>query len=773
MKTVFKIAKTELRTLFYSPIAWFLIIVFLFQCSLSYINMLNSNAVTQEVGGRGLEYMAALTSRIFAGRGGVFGSIMEKLYFYIPLLTMGLISRETSSGTIKLLYSSPVNVWEIVLGKYVSMMIYSLLMVGMFGILIVAAYFNIQHVELRTLLSAALGFYLLLCAYSAIGLFMSCLTTYQVVAAVCSFIMLGFLSYIGQLWQGIDFVRDLTYFLSLTGRSSAMTSGLITSKDIIYFILITYIFLGLSIYRLKATRESKTVLVNAGRYTMIVVSALLIGYITSRPKFILYADVTNNHTHTLTPNAQRIIKNFGDDKLEVTVYNNLLGQFYYFGLPEQRNSFLQIWEPYLRFKPDIDFKYVNYYDSSFERNAFSAYSNGGKEPATLKEKAQQLVKSAGFKMSWFKSPEEIHKIINLRPELNRFVMQLKYKDRTTYLRVFNDQVVFPGETEVSAAFKRLQQAKMPKIIFLTGNLERSIYKTGDRNYQVLASEITFRNSLVNQGFDVDSVSLDTQEIPADITALVIADPKSELSPVTLAKVQQYIDKGGNLFIAGEPGKQSLLNPFLQQFGVQLMDGMIVQKSKDLAPDLVLANLTVNAKELIHSLDKPFKDSTVVSMPTATGLSYTTNSGYAVKELVVTNEKGSWLTKSRIVADSADVVFNAAQGDIKQSLPTVLGLSRKINGREQHIVIAGDADFMSVKELGRYNPTQTNFALSVGIYSWLDNKEFPIDTSRPPSEDNRVNISTDGVDLLRIFLVWLLPAAVLVFAAILLIRRKRK
>ena len=384
-----------------------------------------------------------------------------------------------------------------------------------------------------------------------------------------------------------------------------------------------------------------------------------------------------------------------------------------------------------------------------------------------------MAKSSGFKMSLFLSPEEIHKIIDLKPELNRFVMQLKYKDRTTFLRVFNDQAIFPSETEVSAAFKRLQKAKMPRIIFLTGNLERSIYKTSDRDYQVLASEITFRNALVNQGFDVDSVSLDTQDIPADITALVIADPKSELSAVTLAKVQQYIDKGGNLFIAGEPGKQAILNPFLQQFGVQLMDETIVQKTKDIAPDLALPNLTVHAKELYYSLEKPVNDSAVISMPTATGLSYTTNSGYTVKELLVTDAKNSWLTRSRIVADSAEVVFNAAQGDVMKSVPTILGLTRKVNGREQRIVIAGDADFMSVKELRRFNPPQANFLFSVGIYSWLDNNEFPINTSRPRSKDNRVNISTDGVDILRIFLVWLLPAVVLIFAAILLIRRKRK
>lgn len=772
MKTVFKIAKTELKTLFYSPIAWFLLIVFLFQCSLSYINVLNGNAVTQELGGRGLDYMKDLTGRIFAGRGGVFGSIMEKLYFYIPLLTMGLISRETSSGTIKLLYSSPVKVWQIILGKYVSMMVYSLLMVAGFGILIVAAWFNIPHLELGTLLAAALGFYLLLCAYSAIGLFMSCLTTYQVVAAVCTFVMIGFLSYIGQLWQGVDFVRDLTYFLSLSGRAQAMMAGLITSKDIIYFIAIIYIFLGMSIVRLKATRESKTAAQNAVRYVMVVVSALLIGYITSRPRVVLYADVTNNKTRTLTPNAQRIIKELGDDKLEVNVYSNMLDQYYYFGLPQFRNNFLAIWEPYLRFKPDIEFTYTNYYDSVYSRNGIM-FSTGGKEPATLKEKAQQMAKSNGFKMSLFKTPEEIHKIIDLKPENNRFVMQLKYKGRTTFLRIFDDQLIFPSETEVSAAFKRLLQAKMPKILFLSGNLERSVYKNGDRDYHTLASETTFRNALVNQGFDVDSVSLDAQDLPGDVTALVIADPKTELSSLALAKIQQYVNKGGNLFIAGEPGKQSVLNPFLKQFDVQLMDGVIVQKHRELSQDLVLGNLTTAAATFTSDVKEAFDDSVVVSMPTAAALSYKADSGYAVKELVTTDPEKAWLTTGKVVADSAALEFNAAQGDIKKALPTMLGLSRKVNGKEQRIIIAGDADFMSIKELQRYNPRQTNFVFATGIFSWLDNGDFPIDTSRPPGKDNRVNISTDGVDVLRIFLVWVLPGVLLLFGAILLIRRKRK
>src|SRR5450756_1991984 len=128
---------------------------------------------------------------------------------------MGLISREINGGTIKLLYSSPVKIWQIVFGKYLAMMVFSGVLVLIAGIFIITALFQVQSVDVLQLVSAALGLFLLLCAYSAIGLFMSSLTTYQVVAAVSSFVMIGILSYIGKLWQEYDVVRDVTYFLSI------------------------------------------------------------------------------------------------------------------------------------------------------------------------------------------------------------------------------------------------------------------------------------------------------------------------------------------------------------------------------------------------------------------------------------------------------------------------------------------------------------------------------------------------------------------------------
>ncbi|MBS0031833.1 DUF4350 domain-containing protein [Chitinophaga sp. 22321] len=766
MKTIFRIAKTELRTLFYSPIAWFLMIVFLIQCGVTYLGTVEAVAREQEAGGK---FFGSVVEYVFLSNQGMLGGVLRNLYLYIPLLTMGLISRETSSGTIKLLYSSPIRVREIVFGKFLAMMIYSLLLVAILAVFVGSAMFQVKSPDTGLLMSSLLGVYLLLCAYSAIGLFMSCLTTYQVVAAVCTFVMIGLLSYVGSLWQDIAFVRNLTYFLSISGRTGKMLVGLITTKDVIYFLAIVYLFLGLSIYKIKAGMESKPPMVKAGRYVFVVVSTLVIGYFSSVPSLVGYYDATRAKERTLTPNAQKIIKELGDEPLEVTAYNNLLGRHWDLGSPESYNQNLARWEPYTRFKHNIELKTVLYYDSSYENPGMFRYYPG----KTLEQVAKQYADSKDLTMDLFKTPAEIRKMVDLKPELNRYVMQLKYKGRTTFLRVFDDNRQWPGETEVSAAFKRLLQAKMPKIIFLTGHLERNINKLGDREYKVLTNLTTFRNSLLNQGFDVDTLSLDAQEIPAGISALVLADPKVALTAANMQKLQQYVNNGGNLLVAGEPGKQSILNPFLRQLGVQLMDGILVQTSKDLQPELVSPYLTATAASFYPALIHAHHDSAMVSMPRVTALSYADTGAFSIKPLLVTNIKTCWLKKDNLVTDSAEIVFSPENGDEQKTFATAVSLTRKVNNKEQRIVVTGDADFMANAELQRFNMRAANFVFNTALFSWLSYGEYPIDSTRPKPEDTAVLLTKAQVKFLRIIYLWVLPGVLLAFGAILLIRRKRK
>src|SRR6185312_1628282 len=320
MKTTWRIAKLELNTLFYSPIAWFLSIVFFFQCALAYTERIDRVLTNQNLGGQYLEYINFSTAGVFGPPGGMFTFILSKVYLYLPLITMGLISREVSSGTIKLLYSSPIRIRQIVYGKFVAMMGYNLLLVAILAVFGVTGIINIQHADAGLICSGLLGIYLLLCAYAAIGLLMSCLTSYQVVAAISTLVVFAMLDYVGTLWQGVDFVRSLTYFLSIGGRTSHMLEGLIETKDVLYFLIIIFMFLAFSMIKLQSGRASWSGPAVAGRYISVFVLALAIGYITALPGLVGYFDTTVGKTQTLTPNTQKVIREIGDEPLKVTSY---------------------------------------------------------------------------------------------------------------------------------------------------------------------------------------------------------------------------------------------------------------------------------------------------------------------------------------------------------------------------------------------------------------------------------------------------------------------
>ena len=149
MKMIFKIAKTELQTLFYSPVAWLILIIFTFQASILFTNVFDMSVKSQS-----LEYqLDNVTLFTFGGMFGLFSGIQQYLYLYIPLLTMGLMSRELSSGSIKLLYSSPVTNKQIVLGKYLAMMLYGLLLMAILSIFVIYSAFAIKSFDFTCVLA--------------------------------------------------------------------------------------------------------------------------------------------------------------------------------------------------------------------------------------------------------------------------------------------------------------------------------------------------------------------------------------------------------------------------------------------------------------------------------------------------------------------------------------------------------------------------------------------------------------------------------------------
>lgn len=775
MNVIFKIAKNEFRYLFYSPIAWFLMIVFAIQCGYFYSAPLFGAAGAQDVllenSPRFKGFSASLTAVIYL-KGEIFVSIIRNLYLFIPLLTMGLISREVNNRTIALLYSSPVNLRKIVLGKYLGIMLFNLLLLLIVAIFMVSGFFSIQHVDYGIFFSAALGFYLLVCTYSAIGLFMSSLTSYQVVSALSIFTAIFVLSMIGGLWQKYDLVRDLTYFLSLQNRTGKMLTGLLTTKDIIYFIVVAAMFVSFTLLKLKGEREDRPWHVKTVRYAVVISAALLIGYISSRPALTGYLDVTATQANTIHPRTQKILKALGDSTLEVTLYGNLLSSEIGRGLPEARNAdyFANLWEPYLRFRPDIGFKYVYYYDNdSTLDNGLLYQQYPGK---TLKQIAVETADMMDLDPAMFKAPEEISKLIDLRPEGYRLVMQLKYKGRTVFIRTFNDTFFWPDERNINAALQYLIKGKLPNVAVVTGDLERSIIKTGEREYSVHTANKAGRGALVNVGYTVDTINLGTQDIPADVTTLVLADPKMDLPPAVVNKLKSYVDKGGNMFITGEPGKQSVINPFLGQLGIQLAYGQLVQPSFDETPDKVTPTLTMTngdlSEELTWMKKKGDDDTIKILMPGTTAIIADSSGPFNIASLAVTIPGKTWLKAGALVIDSTLPALNPLEGDILQdSFPTIVQLTRQLKGKEQRIIICGDADFASNIRLGG------NVLFLMPAYSWLVYNQSPVYTPRPQPKDVLLSISTRSAGIQKTVYIWILPGLLLAAGTILLIRRKRK
>lgn len=781
MRIITRIAKNELRHLFYSPVAWFLAIVMLVMCAAYYTNLMYLIAKIEEITNRvnpmaPLENVKSNTFNIYSGPIGFFVKTLSQLYLFVPLLTMAVISREFNSGTIRLLYSSPIKLRQIVFGKYLGMMAFCLVLVLIAAIFIVVGFFNIKSIDLPPLLSGLLALYLLLCALTAIGFFMSSLTNYQIISAIASFTLLFVLSRIGSLWQDHEFVRDITWFISISGRTEKMIHGLITSKDIIYYLLIIFMFIGFTYLKMNDSLEKRPWFIKTARYLAIVLISLSVGYLSSRPAATAYLDTTAQQLNSAHPNTQEIIRSLYEGPLEVTLYVNIFdrnpasGQY---GFPNRRNVYLDdYWEFYQRFKPDIHFRYEYYYalvpgDSSLYKR-FPGKS--------LKQIAGLMAKIFQIDSTLLNSPEQMPNKAELASENYTLYIKLKYQDRSAILRPAFTGTRWPNQQTVNAALCRLLDIPIPKVYFLTGQLERSIHKKGEREYFQHTISKENRESLINIGFDADSLNLLESDIPASTAVLVVADPKVEYTEPVLAKLQQYIRSGGNMLIMGEPGKQHVLNPLLRETGVQLMDGQLVQVHKNATPEKIVSELTKQATDLSgeerfryykHLLSLGIKKENINYVAASVAaLSVTEKKDFEINPLVLTQPGKAWLKAGKLVADSSAPIFNELEGDKKENnFPVAVQLTRMINRKEQRIIVAGDADIMSA--LREFE------VMTRASYSWTSYNKFPVYTPVPYAKDNQYNITVTLASVQKTIFIWIVPALILIAGSMILLRRKRK
>lgn len=237
----------ELRSLFLSPLAWSLMIAM--QLVLAWLFMVQLEQYLQiQPKLTGLDNAPGVSVLVIAP---LLDSAAMVIMLLIPLLTMGMFSRESGNGTLDLLFSSPISMTAIVLGKYFAVLTVLAIVIMLIALMPLSLLLGTKP-DMGSLAAALLALTLASAAYAALGIWISSMTKQPAVAAVSSYALLLLLWIINLTGSGE--ASSLLQQLSLSSHFQRMLSGLVTSADIAYFLLLILASLILCIHRLECLR---------------------------------------------------------------------------------------------------------------------------------------------------------------------------------------------------------------------------------------------------------------------------------------------------------------------------------------------------------------------------------------------------------------------------------------------------------------------------------------------------------------------------------------
>lgn len=268
MKGTWTIFMKELRSYLHSPVAYVLAFVYLilagyfFQDSMNYLNRYSAEYP--------MRYQQAMQMRQYGAQPppppnvdqivirrtyGVMGFL---LIFIVPILTMRTYAEEYRSGTIELIWTSPVTAAETLAGKFLGTFA---LFLGILGLTLI--YVGISYLftppdakpDGGLILANYLGLILMGGAFISVGVFSSSLTENQIVAAVISFSALLFFLVIGAAADRVGnfAASEFLRYLSINGHMDPFLRGVISLRDIIYYLT----FIGFMLFLTNRVLESR------------------------------------------------------------------------------------------------------------------------------------------------------------------------------------------------------------------------------------------------------------------------------------------------------------------------------------------------------------------------------------------------------------------------------------------------------------------------------------------------------------------------------------
>jgi ABC-2 type transport system permease protein len=240
------LALRELRSLFSMPSTWFVFAVLQFILAWFFLARLEAFLEIQPQLAQ-LANPPGVTTTVAAP---MFSTVALLLMMLVPVFTMRLIAEERRNQTLTLLLSSPLSGRHIVLGKFLGLLVFLIVLMTGVPLMLYTLVLG-TAIDHGLMLSNLLGLLLLTASFVALGLYISALTTQPIIAAI------GALAVLLGLWLadiGATSENSPWHLISPLNHFQNFNNGLLDSSDAAFFVLFTAVFLILTMKRLHNNR---------------------------------------------------------------------------------------------------------------------------------------------------------------------------------------------------------------------------------------------------------------------------------------------------------------------------------------------------------------------------------------------------------------------------------------------------------------------------------------------------------------------------------------
>ena len=696
------VLKRELKAYFTSVIGWIFLAAFFFVFNLYFVA---NNLIY------GTPYLSYSLS-----------NVAFVLVIIIPILTMRSMAEDRRTKTDQLLYTAPVSIPKIIIGKFLALAAIFSVVIGAICLcpLLLSRFGSVPMAESY---AAILGIWLYGCLSIAICVFVSALTESQVIAAVLSFALL-FIGFMMQQITGLissseNVVTKVLNALCTQTHLENFCNGILDVTGIVYYISGTVLFLFLTCQLVQKHRWSvsaKKIRRGVFNSSFVVIGLAIVVavnvFANELPEKAKSVDLTSQNLYTLTDESVNLVKNL---KQDVTLYV----------LSSEKSADDTVARTLSNYEDVSSHIKVEYIDPAVSPNFYASYTDTAPSDGSI-------IVVCG----------NTSKVVS-SSDLYQYDI-----DYSTYTQT---KSAYDGEGQLTSAISYVTSEDLPKVYTITGHGETAL-------------DDTFKSALEKMNISVEDLTLLQEEaIPEDAAAVIINGPTSDFSADDATKISTYLAGGGKLIVTTAYNKTEDTPNFdgiLSAYDIQVTNGLVMDSDSShyyqypfyLLPDVASATQTS-------------KVSNYVFMPYAQAL---TNAGVHTDTITWTD----LLTTSDNAYVKTDIsnitTFEKESGDQSGKFTLAANVTDSKSGADITVVasvlaFSNDADSIVSGQ---------NLALFKGIASTFASSDSAVSIDAKPYTYTTLSVNQSVAIMSETLLVMVLPVALIVIGIVIWYRRRR-